>query len=168
MPQLTPIQKQYILHWGEMGTKWGINRTVAQIHALLYLSPKPLPADEIAETLAVARSNVSTSIRELESWGIVRPVHVLGELLGIELRPEVALAHGATGDGGEEREPVLLLPHQLLQIGKVGPQHVRESVAQPRVVRGQVADARPDRVAVALQQYRPSFSKIIAVVLGSP
>jgi DNA-binding transcriptional regulator GbsR (MarR family) len=79
MPQLTNIQKQYILHWGEMGTRWGINRTVAQIHALLYLSAKPVAADEIAETLSVARSNVSTSIRELESWGIIRPVHVLGE-----------------------------------------------------------------------------------------
>src|SRR5205807_8121996 len=79
MPQLTNIQKQYILHWGEMGTRWGINRTVAQIHALLYLSAKPIAADEIAETLSVARSNVSTSIRELESWGIIRPVHVLGE-----------------------------------------------------------------------------------------
>lgn len=79
MNQLTDMQRQYILHWGEMGTRWGINRTVAQIHALLFLSPKPLPADEIAETLNVARSNVSTSIRELESWGIVRPVHVLGE-----------------------------------------------------------------------------------------
>jgi DNA-binding transcriptional regulator GbsR (MarR family) len=76
---LTPIQKQLVLHWGEMGTRWGINRTVAQIHALLYLSPKPLAADEIAETLTIARSNVSTSVRELESWGIVRPVHVLGD-----------------------------------------------------------------------------------------
>src|SRR5579862_7066178 len=79
MPQLSPIQQKFVLHWGEMGTRWGINRTVAQIHALLFLSPKPLPADEIAETLNVARSNVSTSIRELESWGIVRAVHVLGE-----------------------------------------------------------------------------------------
>jgi DNA-binding transcriptional regulator GbsR (MarR family) len=79
MPELTGVQKQYILHWGEMGTRWGINRTVAQIHALLYLSPKALPAEEIAETLSVARSNVSTSIRELETWGIVRAVHVLGD-----------------------------------------------------------------------------------------
>lgn len=79
MTTLSDVQRQYVLHWGEMGTRWGINRTVAQIHALLFLSPKPLPADEIAETLNVARSNVSTSIRELESWGIVRPVHVLGE-----------------------------------------------------------------------------------------
>jgi DNA-binding transcriptional regulator GbsR (MarR family) len=79
MAQLSNLQRQFILHWGEMGTRWGINRTVAQIHALLYLSSKPLSADDIAKTLDVARSNVSTSIRELESWGIVRPVHVLGE-----------------------------------------------------------------------------------------
>ena len=79
MATLTNVQKQYLLHWGEMGTRWGINRTVAQVHALLFLSPKPMPADEIAQTLSVARSNVSTSIRELESWGLVRPVHVLGD-----------------------------------------------------------------------------------------
>ncbi len=76
---LTPVAQKFILHWGEMGTKWGINRTVAQVHALLFLSPKPIPADEIAETLAVARSNVSTSLRELQGWGIVRVVHVLGD-----------------------------------------------------------------------------------------
>jgi DNA-binding transcriptional regulator GbsR (MarR family) len=77
--KLTSVQKQLVLHWGEMGTRWGINRTVAQIHALLYLSANALAADEIAETLTIARSNVSTSVRELESWGIVRPVHVLGD-----------------------------------------------------------------------------------------
>lgn len=77
--RLTPVAQKFILHWGEMGTKWGINRTVAQVHALLFLSPKPVPADEIAETLAVARSNVSTSLRELQGWGIVRVVHVLGD-----------------------------------------------------------------------------------------
>src|SRR2546429_109629 len=74
---LTPVAQKFILHWGEMGTRWGINRTVAQVHALLFLSPQPLPADEIAETLAVARSNVSTSLRELQGWRIVRVVHVL-------------------------------------------------------------------------------------------
>jgi DNA-binding transcriptional regulator GbsR (MarR family) len=79
MPSLSSVQRQYILHWGEMGTRWGINRTVAQIHALLFLASQPLPADEIAHILEVARSNVSTSIRELETWGLVRPVHVLGE-----------------------------------------------------------------------------------------
>jgi len=77
--ELTAVQEKFILHWGEMGTKWGINRTVAQVHALLYLAAKPLPADEISTTLSVARSNVSTSLRELQGWGIVRVVHVLGD-----------------------------------------------------------------------------------------
>ena len=62
-----------------MGTRWGINRTVAQIHALLFLSPTPLHAEEIATTLGVARSNVSTSLRELQGWGIVRVTHILGD-----------------------------------------------------------------------------------------
>ena len=76
---LTPTQERFILHWGEMGTRWGINRTVAQIHALLYLSPRPMHAEEIASTLSIARSNVSNSLRELQGWGIVRVVHVLGD-----------------------------------------------------------------------------------------
>jgi DNA-binding transcriptional regulator GbsR (MarR family) len=76
---LTPLAERFVLHWGEMGTRWGINRTVAQIHALLFLSPKPLNAEEIAETLGVARSNVSTSLKELQGWGIVRIVHVMGD-----------------------------------------------------------------------------------------
>ncbi|HEY8666311.1 MAG TPA: MarR family transcriptional regulator [Tepidisphaeraceae bacterium] len=71
--------KKFILHWGEMGTRWGINRTVAQIHALLFISPAPLNAEEIAEILSVARSNVSTSLRELQGWGVIRIVHVLGD-----------------------------------------------------------------------------------------
>ena len=71
--------QKFILHWGEMGWRWGINRSVAQVHALLMLSGKPLPADEIGETLEVARSNVSTSIKELQGWGLVRPVHVFGD-----------------------------------------------------------------------------------------
>src|SRR5689334_10596228 len=79
MPQLSSVQQKFVLHWGEMGTRWGINRTVAQIHALLFLSPKPLHAEEIAETLAVARSNVSTSLKELQGWGIVKMVHVMGD-----------------------------------------------------------------------------------------
>jgi len=77
--QMTPAVEKYVLHWGEMGTRWGTNRTVAQIQALLYLSPKPLRADEIVELLSVARSNVSTSIRELQSYGLVKITHVLGD-----------------------------------------------------------------------------------------
>src|SRR5271163_103469 len=79
MNALTPVQQKFILHWGEMGTRWGINRTVAQIHALLYISPRPLQAEEMVEALNVARSNVSTSLKELQGWGIVKMVHVLGD-----------------------------------------------------------------------------------------
>jgi DNA-binding transcriptional regulator GbsR (MarR family) len=79
MKMLSPIQQKFILHWGEMGTRWGINRTVAQIHALLFLSSTPLSAEEITETLGVARSNVSNSLRELQSWGIVKLVHRMGD-----------------------------------------------------------------------------------------
>ena len=79
MIPLTEVQQKFILHWGEMGTRWGINRTVAQIHALLYITPKALNAEEITEALSVARSNVSNSLRELQGWGIVKVVHVLGD-----------------------------------------------------------------------------------------
>jgi DNA-binding transcriptional regulator GbsR (MarR family) len=76
---LSSVQQKFILHWGEMGTRWGVNRTVAQVHALLQISPRPLNADDIVGTLDVARSNVSTSLKELQGWGIVRLVHVLGD-----------------------------------------------------------------------------------------
>jgi DNA-binding transcriptional regulator GbsR (MarR family) len=79
MARLTPIAKRFIVHWGAMGERWGINRTVAQIQGLLYLSPRPLNAEEISATLAVARSTVSVGLRELASWGIIRSVHVLGD-----------------------------------------------------------------------------------------
>ena len=76
---LSRVQQKFVLHWGEMGTKWGINRTVAQVHALLFISPKPLNAEEIVDLLSVARSNVSSSLKELQGWGIVKVTHVLGE-----------------------------------------------------------------------------------------
>ena len=77
--EMSPAVQKYVLHWGEMGTRWGTNRTVAQIQGLLYLSPKPLRADEIVDLLSVARSNVSTSIRELQSYGLVKMTHILGD-----------------------------------------------------------------------------------------
>lgn len=76
---LSPVAQRFLVHWGEMGSRWGINRTVAQIHALLFITARPLTAEEIASTLSVARSNVSTSLRELQGWGIVRMTHVLGD-----------------------------------------------------------------------------------------
>ena len=76
---ITPLMEKYILHWGEMGTRWGVNRTVSQIHALLYLSPEPMHAEQIATLLAVARSNVSTSLKELQSWELIQVSNVLGD-----------------------------------------------------------------------------------------
>ena len=76
---LSAAQQEFILHWGEMSSRWGINRSMAQIHALLYVSEEPLNAEDIADTLQLARSNVSTSLRELQAWGIVRLVHRLGD-----------------------------------------------------------------------------------------
>ena len=77
--KLTPTIEKYILHWGEMGTRWGTNRTVAQIQALLYLSPEPLNAEDISKLLSVARSNVSTSIKELQSFGVIKVSQKLGD-----------------------------------------------------------------------------------------
>ena len=78
-PPLSPPAQRLILHWGEMASRWGVNRTVAQVHALLFLSGRPLDAEAIAETLKVARSNVSTSLRELAGWKLVRVVHRIGD-----------------------------------------------------------------------------------------
>ena len=79
MKTLTSVEQKFILHWGEMGSQWGINRTVAQIHALLMISEPPQNAEDIVEKLGVARSNVSSSIKELLGWGIIKRVHVLGD-----------------------------------------------------------------------------------------
>ena len=73
---LSPTLSRFVLHWGEMGARWGVNRSVAQIHALLYITGRPMHAEEIADALAVARSNVSNSIRELQSWNLIKLVHL--------------------------------------------------------------------------------------------
>jgi DNA-binding transcriptional regulator GbsR (MarR family) len=76
---LGPTEQKFILHWGEMGTRWGVNRTVAQIHALLFLANRPLTAEDIAESLVIARSNVSNSLKELQSWNLIRSTHLMGD-----------------------------------------------------------------------------------------
>jgi DNA-binding transcriptional regulator GbsR (MarR family) len=115
--KITPLMQKYILHWGEMGTRWGVNRTVSQIHALLYLTPDPLSAEDITEMLSVARSNVSTSIKELQSWGLVEIVSVLGD------RRDFFTARGDTwemlmiimeGRKRREIEPTLTLLRQCV------------------------------------------------------
>lgn len=76
---LTPAAQNFILHWGEMGAKWGVNRSVAQIHALLHIVPDPMTADEICETLNLARSNVSNGLKELQGWKLVKVSRQLGD-----------------------------------------------------------------------------------------
>src|SRR5678810_475738 len=73
---LPPALEQFVLHWGDMGGQWGVNRSVAQIQALLYLSDRPLTAEDIADALGMARSNVSNSIRELITWKLIQRVPV--------------------------------------------------------------------------------------------
>ena len=123
MARLTPAMEGFILHWGEMGAKWGVNRTVAQIHALLYLSPEPLNAEEIAETLSVARSNVSNSLRELQSWGIIRVVHVMGDRRDqYESMRDVWQMFEIILDERKKREcdPTLAVLHDLTERAKKG------------------------------------------------
>lgn len=78
-PRLPAVTERFVLHWGEMGSRWGVNRTMSQIHALLFVTGRPMNADELCEQLGVARSNVSTSLRELQGWGLVKVVHLLGD-----------------------------------------------------------------------------------------
>jgi DNA-binding transcriptional regulator GbsR (MarR family) len=77
--RLPAVTERFVLHWGEMGSRWGVNRTMSQIHALLFVTGRPMNADELCEQLGVARSNVSNSLRELQSWGLVKIVHLLGD-----------------------------------------------------------------------------------------
>jgi DNA-binding transcriptional regulator GbsR (MarR family) len=76
---LPPLVRAFVLHFGEMGSRWGINRTVGQIYALLFLSPEPLNAEQIVEKLGFSRSNVSIGLKELQGWNLVRLQHVPGD-----------------------------------------------------------------------------------------
>ena len=139
MNNLSPVQQKFILHWGEMGTRWGVNRTVAQVHALLYLSPRPLNADDIVDALDVARSNVSTSLKELQGWGIVKLVHVaddkrdhfdsmkdvwamfrivLDERKKRELDPTVRMLHECIADAEKEKTTDAYTEERLRELQK--------------------------------------------------
>ena len=79
MSSLSPFVKSFVSHFGEMGSRWGINRTVGQMYALIFVSPQPVNADEIAEALEFSRSNVSMGLKELQAWRLVRLLHVPGD-----------------------------------------------------------------------------------------
>jgi DNA-binding transcriptional regulator GbsR (MarR family) len=131
-----PDVKAFILHWGEMGTHWGVNRSVAQIHALLYLSDRPMHAEEIVETLVLARSNVSTALKELQGYGIVRRVHVEGDRrdhFTAETDLWEMLMRIAAERKRREIDPTIELMGQLsarLKADGKAPEHVRERITR--------------------------------------
>lgn len=77
--RLPPAIERFVLKWGDMGSAWGVNRSVSQIHALLYLAGRPLTAEDISDALGIARSNVSNSLKELMGWGLIRRVPIRGD-----------------------------------------------------------------------------------------
>lgn len=116
--KLNPTTEKFILHWGEMGTKWGVNRTVSQIHALLYIMGKPMNADEICETLNVARSNVSNSLKELQNLQLVQITHILGDRRDyFTTSDDVWVLFRVIVEQRQRREiePTLQFLHQLMQ-----------------------------------------------------
>lgn len=137
MPLLDhPDAKAFLLHWGEMGTQWGVNRSVSQVHALLYLSDRPLPADEIVDQLGLARSNVSTALKELQSYAIVRRVHMEGDRRDhfvAELDLWDMLTRIAAERKRREIDPTIALLNELAQrLAKddSAPAHVRERITR--------------------------------------
>ncbi|MGH8185466.1 MAG: GbsR/MarR family transcriptional regulator [Steroidobacteraceae bacterium] len=132
--KLTPTMQRLVLHWGEMAGRWGISRSVAQIHALLFLSPDPLTADAIAQTLAVARSNVSQSLKELQSWDLVSVTHVLGDRRDyFQARKDIWEVLTMIMDGRKKREidPTLQMLRECVAESKRDhetPEQVKERV----------------------------------------
>ena len=133
--KLTPTVQRCVLHWGEMGSRWGVSRSVAQIHALLFLAPQPLTADDIAETLAIARSNVSVSLKELQAWDLVSITHVIGDRRDYFLaRKDIWEVLTTIMDGRKRREidPTVQMLRDCTQEAKRDtetPQEVKERIA---------------------------------------
>ncbi len=130
---LTPLAQSFVLHFGEMGSRWGINRTVGQIYALLFVSEKPLNADEIAEALAFSRSNVSMGLKELDSWRLVRLQHLPGDRREYFSAPEDVWAIFRTlADERRKREidPTLSMLRDALLVAPTNPQ---DAFAQKRM-----------------------------------
>ena len=131
-----PDAKAFVLHWGEMGTQWGVNRSVSQIHALLYLSDRPLHAEEIVDQLRLARSNVSTGLKELQGYGIVRRVHVEGDRRDhfvAETDLWEMLMRIAAERKRREIDPTIALLKELagrLAADQTAPAHLRERVTR--------------------------------------
>jgi DNA-binding transcriptional regulator GbsR (MarR family) len=123
--KLPPAVEQFVLRWGDMGGQWGVNRSVAQIQALLFLSDRPLTAEDIAETLGMARSNVSNSIRELLSWKLIRRAPVLGDRRDhYEAEADLwqIMTHIARGRKEREIDPAVAALRHVLETADDDPQ----------------------------------------------
>jgi DNA-binding transcriptional regulator GbsR (MarR family) len=134
--KISAATQRFVLQWGELGSSWGINRTVAQIHALLYVSPEPLNAEQIAETLSVARSNVSASLKELQAWGIVKRVHRLGDRRDhFEALADVWEMARVIGEERKRREldPTLAALRSCVQVAGEGSE--KEAFVRDRLMR---------------------------------
>ena len=133
--KMTPTIQRCVLHWGEMAGRWGISRSVAQIHALLFLSPDPLTADAIATTLGIARSNVSVSLKELQTWDLVSITHVLGDRRDyFQARKDIWDVLATIMDGRKRREidPTLQMLRDCAAESKDDaqtPEQVKERIA---------------------------------------
>lgn len=130
--ELDAVTRKFILHWGEMGARWGVNRTVAQIHALLFLADRPLHAEEIADTLGIARSNVSTSLKELQTWGLAQVAHAFGDRRDyFATFKDIKDVARAVVEGKKKREldPTLtVLRECVLQADETTPKAVRDKI----------------------------------------
>ena len=116
--KLAPAVQRFILHWGDMGDGWGVNRSVSQIHGLLYLAEAPMTAEDIADTLGMARSNVSNSIKELLAWNLIRRVPILGDRRDhFEAETDIWEVAARIAAGRKEREidPAVAAIHKALE-----------------------------------------------------
>ncbi len=176
---LIPEAEAFILHWGEMGTQWGVNRSVAQVHALLYLSDRPLHAEEICDTLGLARSNVSTALKELQGYEIVRRTHVMGDRrdhFGAETDPWELLMRIAAERKRREIAPTIALLGELAEKleGRTDvPEHVRERIGRMHQFIGTLTswyeDVRriPKPTLVALMRLGAGIARFVPVRGGT-
>ena len=173
-----PEVEAFILHWGEMGTQWGVNRSQSQIHALLYLSDRPLTADEIVDALGLARSNVSTGLKELQSYGIVRRTHVSGD------RRDHFVAETDLWDmlmrivaerKKREIDPTIALLGDLATRAKDNdalPAHIRERIGRMHEFMGTLAgwysqvSTLPKSTLVALMKLGGKVARFVAPIAG--
>ncbi len=149
MNTLDPMVQAFILHFGEMGSRWGINRTVGQIYALLYVSEDPLNAEQISERLGLSRSNVSMSLKELQSWRLVQLQHLPGDRKDYFATPDDVLDIALTlleERRKRELDPTLtLLRQSLLEEASTGEQkHAQKKLQEMCALMEQVSDWSDD------------------------